>query len=78
MPGIADRVAAFVAAAREQGRDLPVSVFFYGIGPPGAIDDYARAGAQRCVFWLTDAKPETVDRELEVMQDAIRTWSGGA
>jgi hypothetical protein len=53
-------------------------VFFYGVGEPGAIDEYARAGAARCVFWLTDAKPETVDRELEVMQRAIRSFSDGA
>ena len=77
-PGLVGRVAAFVAAAREQERDLPVTVFFNGIGPPGAIDAYARAGAARCVFWLTDAKPKTVDRELDVMQRAIRTFSGGA
>jgi alkanesulfonate monooxygenase SsuD/methylene tetrahydromethanopterin reductase-like flavin-dependent oxidoreductase (luciferase family) len=78
LPGVVDRVAAFVAAAREQERELPVTVFFYGTGAPGAIDEYARAGAARCVFWLSDAKPETVDRELDVMQQAIRTFSGAA
>jgi probable F420-dependent oxidoreductase len=78
VPGLADRIAAFVAAAGERERDLPVTVFFYGVGTPQAIEDYARAGASRCVFWLTDAKPETVHLELEVMHHAVNTFSGVA
>ena len=75
--GLVERVAAFVATARAQGRDLPVTVFFYGPTAPEVLEDYAHAGAARCVFWLTDAYPETVEREVSAMERAIRSFRGG-
>jgi len=75
-PDLADRIAAFVASTNGNGRELPVTVFFYGVGAPEAIERYAEAGAARCVFWLTDSSPETVERELEVMERTIRDFEG--
>ena len=75
-PGIVERIAAFVASAREQGRDLPVTVFFFGIGTPEELAAYADAGAARCVLWTTNAERETVERELEDMERAIRVFRG--
>jgi probable F420-dependent oxidoreductase len=77
-PGLVDRVASFVAEARERGRDLPVTVFFFGIGTPEELAAYAAAGAARCVFWTSNATREAVDRELEVMEGAIRAFRGDA
>jgi probable F420-dependent oxidoreductase len=75
-PGLPDRVASFVAAARAEGRDLPVTVFFFGIGTPEEIAEYAAAGAARCVFWTSNTSPEAVDRELELMEQAIGAFRG--
>jgi len=75
-PGIAERVSSFVASAREQGRDLPVTVFFFGIGAPEELAAYAAAGAARCVFWTTNVDRATVERELEDMERAIRAFRG--
>jgi probable F420-dependent oxidoreductase len=76
-PGLAERVAAFVASAQAEGRELPVTVFFYGAGRPEELAAYAEAGVARSVFWLPDVSRETVERELEVMERAIRTFNGG-
>ena len=73
-PGLVDRVASFVSSARERGRELPVSVFFFGIGTPEELAEYASAGTARSVFWVPDATPESVTREVEVMERAIRTF----
>jgi probable F420-dependent oxidoreductase len=75
-PGLVERVASFVETARAGGRELPVTVFFFGIGSPEELAGYAAAGAARCVFWVGDATPEAVARELEVMDTAIRTFEG--
>ncbi len=76
-PGVAERVAAFVATARERGRDVTVTVFFYGVPPLEVLEAYLEAGTTRCSFALSEASAETVERELAVMERAIRTFRGG-
>ena len=71
-----ERTRNGLVSAREQGRDLPVTVFFFGIGTPEELAAYADAGAARCVFWTTNAERETVERELEDMERAIRAFRG--
>jgi probable F420-dependent oxidoreductase len=73
-PGLVERVAAFVDAARAQGRDLPVSVFFFGVGTPEELDAYAEAGAARCVFYTSNLAREVVEQEFEAMGRAIRAF----
>jgi probable F420-dependent oxidoreductase len=75
-PGLAERIEAFLRSANGNGRELPVTVFFDGIGAPEAIERYADAGAARCAFWLSDASPETVERELEEIDRAICDFEG--
>jgi probable F420-dependent oxidoreductase len=70
--GLVERVAAFTAA----GRDLPVTVFFFGIATPQELEAYAEAGAARCAFYSTNTDLQTVERELEAMEQAIRDFEG--
>ena len=77
-PGIADRVASFVASARAAGRDLPVTVFFFGIATREELAAYAAAGAARCVFWTSNTTPQVVERELEDMERAISSFRRAA
>jgi probable F420-dependent oxidoreductase len=76
-PGIVERIAAFVSAARANGRDLPVTVFFFGVGTPEELTACAEAGAARCAFYTTNVDRETVEREFEEMERAIRSFNGG-
>ena len=73
-PGILERVAAFVKSARAEGRDLPVTVFFYGVPAQEVLEAYAEAGTARVSFALSDASPETIERELPEMERAARTF----
>jgi len=75
-PGIVERIAACVAAAKAEGRDLPVTVFFFGVGTPEELSACAEAGAARCAFYTTNVDRETVEREVEAMEWAIRTFRG--
>ncbi len=77
-PGLASRVARFCSLSTERGRDLPVTVFFYGLGDARALEELAAAGAARCVFWLTSAERSVVERELEQIRDTIREFTGSA
>jgi len=76
-PGIVERVAAFVAEARNRGRELPVTVFFYGVPPQDVLAAYAAAGAKRCSFSLSEAGAETVEREFPAMERAILAFREG-
>jgi probable F420-dependent oxidoreductase len=75
-PGIVERVATLVASAQAEGRELPITVFFFGVGSPDELEAYAKAGATRIVFWVGDATESAVEREFEVMERAIRSFDG--
>src|SRR5581483_1347332 len=75
-PGLDGRVAAFVRSANGRGRELPVTVFFDGIGTAEAVARYAEAGAVRCVFWLSDAGADTVEREVALIERVIHDFEG--
>jgi hypothetical protein len=53
-------------------------VFFYGLGSAEALERHAKAGTARCVFWLTNARRDTVERELEIVDATIREFDGSA
>ena len=74
-PGIAERIATFVAAARAEGRDVPVTVFFYGVGTPDELDACAQAGAVRCVFYTANDDRETLERDVTAMERSIRAFN---
>jgi probable F420-dependent oxidoreductase len=78
IPGLAERIASFISLTRDQGRSLPVTVFFYGLADARTLEEFAAAGATRCVFWLTSAQPATVEHELEEIRRSIREFSGSA
>ena len=61
----AEQVAELQRLAVTQGRDrIPVSVF--GAPPrPEAVEAYAEAGVDRCVFWLPSAPADEVRPRLE-------------
>jgi probable F420-dependent oxidoreductase len=75
--GAAERVARFVSLARDQGRELPVTIFFFGLVDARTLEAFAKAGAGRCVFWLTSARPEVVEQELlGEIRRSIRDFTG--
>ncbi len=77
--GAAERVARFVSLTREQGRELPVTIFFFGLAEARTLEAFAEAGAVRCVFWLSSARPEVVEQELlGDIRGSIGEFSGAA
>jgi probable F420-dependent oxidoreductase len=72
---LAGRIAAFHQLSEAAGRGrLPVTIF--GAPPdPATIEDYAKAGATRCVFRLPAAERDTVLPELERAAAATRQFS---
>jgi hypothetical protein len=55
-----------------------VTVFFYGLADARTLEEFAAAGAVRCVFWLTSTDHAVVEDELEQMRRSIGEFTGSA
>jgi probable F420-dependent oxidoreductase len=64
-PGIRDRVAELGRLAKEAGRD-PIPVTLSAAAPdPERIEAAEEAGIHRCVFYVSSAERDQVERELD-------------
>ena len=74
LPGLHERIAGLKARAAELGRTVPVSVF--GAAPePGAIEGWAEAGVDRCVYRLQPQERDGVERELDSICASIAEFA---
>ena len=67
--GLVGRMHELNERARAEGRG-PVPITVYG-ADPADVDEYAKAGAHRCVYWLPPRGPEETVRRLEELAGSI-------
>jgi probable F420-dependent oxidoreductase len=74
IPGILERIPELQERASVAGRGrIPVTLFNVPL-EPDAIREYERAGAERCVLYIFDDGPGTIDARLEDLVGFIRLF----
>jgi probable F420-dependent oxidoreductase len=67
--GLTARMRELPGHFRAAGRD-PVPITVFG-ADPADVDDYADAGAHRCVYWLPPRGPDDTARRVDELAEAV-------
>lgn len=74
VPGVVERISELQRQASESGRGpVPVTLFNV-VQDESVIEEYARAGVERCVLYIYDDGPETITRQLDTFASFIRQF----
>ena len=78
VPGVVQRIDELRGLAREAGKPEPPVTLFNVPADEGMIDAYAGAGVERCVLYIYDDGPGTIERQLEEHAAFIRPFTGSS